>query len=123
MTIEPSTLILPLGADKNNNNREVGLLQPPNNSAPERTSNGDSEEGEEDDDCYEDELEYPVSRPKRSRTAYSSYQLDQLEWVFSQTHYPDVLIRQELSTRLGIAETKLQVSQLCSVRHNTTALY
>ena len=122
MTIEPSTLILPLGADKNNNNREIGLLQPPNNSAPERTSNGDSEE-EEYDDCYEDELEYPVSRPKRSRTAYSAYQLDQLEWVFSQTHYPDVLIRQELSTRLGIAETKLQVSQLCSLRHNTAALY
>lgn len=48
-------------------------------------------------------------KPKRTRTAYSNYQLDQLELVFMQTQYPDVFIREELSNRLGIKEDRLQV--------------
>lgn len=54
---------------------------------------------------------------KRTRTAYSNYQLDQLELVFSQTHYPDVFLREELSARLGISESRLQVTNFNSLDH------
>lgn len=53
---------------------------------------------------------------KRTRTAYSNYQLDQLELVFSQTHYPDVFLREELSARLGISESRLQVFIMAKCR-------
>ena len=69
----------------------------------------DDAEEEDDDFCDDDDDDSHIRRPKRSRTAYSGFQLDQLEWVFSQTHYPDVLVRQELSARLNIQEVKLQV--------------
>jgi hypothetical protein len=48
-------------------------------------------------------------KPKRTRTAYSNYQLDQLELIFSQTQYPDVFLREELANRLGIKEDRIQV--------------
>lgn len=49
-------------------------------------------------------------KPKRTRTAYSNYQLDQLELVFATAHYPDVFTREELSRRLCIKEDRIQVS-------------
>ena len=49
-------------------------------------------------------------KPKRTRTAYSNNQLDQLELVFSQTQYPDVFLREELAKSLGIKEDRIQVS-------------
>ena len=48
-------------------------------------------------------------KPKRTRTAYSNNQLDQLELVFSQTQYPDVFLREELAKTLGIKEDRIQV--------------
>ena len=66
----------------------------------------DEESGHTEDG--EDSEERP--KVKRTRTAYSNYQLDQLELVFSQTHYPDVFLREELSARLGISESRLQVN-------------
>jgi len=66
----------------------------------------DEESGHTEDG--EDAEERP--KVKRTRTAYSNYQLDQLELVFSQTHYPDVFLREELSARLGISESRLQVN-------------
>ena len=46
---------------------------------------------------------------KRSRTAFSEAQLDQLELMFHQTHYPDVYAREEISKRLNIKEDRIQV--------------
>lgn len=48
-------------------------------------------------------------KPKRTRTAYSNHQLDQLELVFAQTQYPDVFLREELAKSLGIKEDRIQV--------------
>ena len=53
---------------------------------------------------YED-----ASRTKRTRTTFSQHQLDQLELVFHRTHYPDVLLREKLSTRIDIPESRVQV--------------
>ena len=85
---------------------------------------GDWEEDEEEDSgedsdgefsCYSSRgggsggsVEEP-KKPKRTRTAYSNYQLDQLELVFTQTQYPDVFLREEMASRLGIREDRIQV--------------
>ncbi len=51
-------------------------------------------------------------KPKRTRTAFSNMQLDQLEYVFENvSQYPDVFVREELSKRLGIKEDRIQVRE------------
>jgi hypothetical protein len=54
------------------------------------------------------ETEEP-KKPKRTRTAFSNLQLDQLELAFSRSHYPDVFTREDLSNNLNIKEDRIQV--------------
>lgn len=48
-------------------------------------------------------------KAKRTRTAFSNLQLDQLELAFSRSHYPDVFTREDLSNKLSIKEDRIQV--------------
>lgn len=50
-------------------------------------------------------------KPKRTRTAFSNLQLDQLELAFSRSHYPDVFTREDLSNKLSIKEDRIQVQE------------
>lgn len=68
----------------------------PVDSSPQ-TSHGEAESVEE------------PKKPKRTRTAFSNLQLDQLELAFSRSHYPDVFTREDLSNKLNIKEDRIQV--------------
>lgn len=67
------------------------LLSPDNSTHDECDSNSDGE------------------KRRRSRTNFTSWQMDELERAFHECHYPDIFSRETLATRLNLVESRVQV--------------
>lgn len=84
-----------------------------NHDDEEEDESGDESEGESSAHSQsshgEAESVDEPKKPKRTRTAYSNHQLDQLELAFSRSHYPDVFTREDLANKLNIKEDRIQV--------------
>lgn len=60
-------------------------------------------------------------RKRRHRTIFSEEQLADLEGTFMKTHYPDVLLREQLALKTDLKEERVEVSS--RINGNTTIRY
>jgi paired box protein 3/7 len=82
-------------------------------------SNGDDyDKSNEDTSSYDDRLlmnknlatVISLTQNRRLRTSFTSKQIELLESIFLQTHYPDATLREQISQSTGLNDNKIQVT-------------
>jgi len=56
-----------------------------------------------------DDQQQLQKRKRRHRTIFTEYQLDELERTFQKTHYPDVVLREQLAIKVELKEERVEV--------------
>lgn len=56
-----------------------------------------------------DFFRFQPKRKRRHRTIFTEEQLELLEKTFQKTHYPDVLLREDLAIKAGLKEERVEV--------------
>ena len=51
----------------------------------------------------------PPRRKRRHRTIFTEEQLEHLEVTFDKTHYPDVVLREQLALKVELKEERIEV--------------
>ncbi|XP_070493462.1 homeobox protein unc-4-like [Chironomus tepperi] len=93
------------------NNCEIGIKKSnknPNidNSSLNPTSSSDESNDEQSSHVDEDNR---LSKRRRSRTNFNTWQLEELERAFLASHYPDIFMREALAMRLILKENQITV--------------
>jgi len=61
------------------------------------------------DDDLDDSRDNQSGKRRRTRTNFTSWQLEELERAFQDSHYPDVFMREAMSLKPDLAESRIQV--------------
>ena len=62
-----------------------------------------------DDEGKMPEVTLIKRKQRRQRTTFSANQIDELEKIFDTTHYPDIYVRENIATQIGMTEGRIQI--------------
>lgn len=63
------------------------------------------------DACDDGSVTDKLRKKRQTRVTFAPFQVQELEKVFQQTHYPDIKSRDQLASRLHLTEGRIQVRQ------------